>query len=75
LVPLRNPSLTVGAPIRATTVREWFSAKAQYYTVEELGDWKIAKNETARARYRLLIYTGTLNHAPIENNWKAESWE
>jgi hypothetical protein len=26
-----------------------------------LGDWRIAKDETARARYRLIVYTGTIN--------------
>jgi hypothetical protein len=36
-----------------------------------LGDWKIAKGETARARYRLVVYTGELNRDLIERYWKA----
>jgi hypothetical protein len=35
-----------------------------------LGDWKIAKGETARARYRMLVYTGGLNKELIEKTWK-----
>ena len=31
-----NPSLTLGALIGATTVREWFSSKAQDHPVEDL---------------------------------------
>ena len=31
-----NPSLTVGAPIRATTVSEWFPREHNNCTVEEL---------------------------------------
>jgi hypothetical protein len=34
-----------------------------------LGDWKIAKAETARARYRLVVYTGALNRDLIEKYW------
>lgn len=34
-----------------------------------LGDWKIAKGETARARYRLLVYTGRLNKDLIQRYW------
>ena len=30
-VPSEDHSLTVAAPIRATTVREWFPARAKYY--------------------------------------------
>jgi hypothetical protein len=37
-----------------------------------LGDWKIAKGETARARYRLLVYTGGLNKELIEKTWGAD---
>jgi hypothetical protein len=38
-----------------------------------LGDWKIAKGESARARYRLVVYTGELNRDLIERNWTR--WE
>lgn len=31
-----NPSLTLGALVRATAVREWFPAKAQCYVVEDM---------------------------------------
>jgi hypothetical protein len=36
-----------------------------------LGDWKIARGETARSRYRLVVYTGNLNRDLIERSWKA----
>src|ERR1035437_1494119 len=42
-----------GAPIRATTVREWFAAKAQYYTVSEL-----VQRGRRRSRLADLIYQG-----------------
>ena len=35
-VPLEDRSPTVAAPIRATTVREWFFASAKYYAVAAL---------------------------------------
>lgn len=35
-----------------------------------LGDWKIAKGETSRARYRLVVYVGGLNRELIEKQWK-----
>jgi len=35
-----------------------------------LGDWKIAKGETAKAKYRLVIYTGKTNTDRIEVQWK-----
>ena len=35
-----------------------------------LGDWKLAKGETSRARYRLIVYTGDLNRKLIEKCWK-----
>lgn len=38
-----------------------------------LGAWKIGKGETARARYRLLVYTGALDRKLIERTW-AEAW-
>ncbi|MBI4892085.1 MAG: PmoA family protein [Acidobacteria bacterium] len=37
-----------------------------------LGDWRLAGGQTARARYRLLIYTGPLDKVLIEQVWK--SW-
>ncbi|MBK7930951.1 MAG: PmoA family protein [Bryobacterales bacterium] len=36
-----------------------------------LGDWTIAQGETARARYRLVVYTGELNRVLIERHWNA----
>ncbi len=35
-----------------------------------LGDWKIAKGEVARARYRLVVYTGELSKERTEQQWK-----
>jgi hypothetical protein len=32
-----------------------------------LGDWKVAKGETAQVRYRMVVYTGALDKALIEN--------
>jgi hypothetical protein len=35
-----------------------------------LGDWKIEKGKRAIFRYRLVIYTGELNHAELAQQWK-----
>jgi hypothetical protein len=35
-----------------------------------LAAWKIATGETARARYRLIVYTGKTNGARVEALWK-----
>jgi hypothetical protein len=35
-----------------------------------LGEWKIPKGETARAKYRLVIYTGKTDSERVENQWK-----
>jgi hypothetical protein len=35
-VPMEDRSLTVAAPIRATTVREWIRAMERNYAVREL---------------------------------------
>ncbi len=35
-----------------------------------LGDWKVAKGETTRAKYRLLVYTGKIDKERIEASWK-----
>jgi hypothetical protein len=37
-----------------------------------LGEWKIKKDETAQARYRLLVYTGELNKSLVEKAWNAD---
>jgi hypothetical protein len=37
-----------------------------------LGDWKIARGETARARYRMVVYTGDFNPGLIEQ--RAKNW-
>jgi len=37
-----------------------------------LGDWKIARGQASRARYRLVVYTGEWNRDLIEKCWK--SW-
>jgi hypothetical protein len=35
-----------------------------------LGDWKIEKGKTEVIRYRLLLYTGTLDKAQLTRTWK-----
>ena len=35
-----------------------------------LGDWSIAKDESAAIRYRLLVYTGDFNAEKVESVWK-----
>lgn len=35
-----------------------------------LGDWKLSKGETEIIRYRLMIYTGALDHSQITIAWK-----
>ena len=36
-----------------------------------LGDWSLEKGEVAIERYRLVIYTGTLDRESIEQRWKS----
>jgi hypothetical protein len=38
-----------------------------------LGDWHLGQGETEVFRYRLLVYTGELNKAELNNRWKAFS--
>lgn len=35
-----------------------------------LGAWQLPAGETSRARYRLVVYTGTLDKGLIEKNWE-----
>jgi hypothetical protein len=35
-----------------------------------LGEWKIPKGETARAKYRLFVYTGKTDAEKVEASWK-----
>ena len=35
-----------------------------------LGDWKLKNGESEIVRYRLVVYTGTLNHSELNGLWK-----
>jgi hypothetical protein len=35
-----------------------------------LGDWQLEKGRTAVFRYRLLVYTGTLDKTELNRRWK-----
>jgi len=37
------------------------------------GDWKLKKGETEVVRYRLLIYTGMMDHAALTDQWRKYS--